>query len=194
MERMPKIFNEPVAMERVDTVALRRWIEVAVGEVLPDDDVAVDYLWELLMALPSPNIREIYRQMKEFLGDDTRRILYQMWQMMVTQQYESGRSGREKTAVEEEEAKQTVKQAERKDKHYSRQWRGERLRQKRERERLPGRDRLSVRDRLPARDRQPARDRYPARDRPPVKQSAKPPAKHTSSPPSRSRLNDINRF
>lgn len=83
--KFPKIFKRKVLMSKVNSQIAKNWIEEKLKEQLPDDDIVVDYLWELLIVDDSPDIESIYFQMVDFLGEKEAKIYCEsMWSMLLS--------------------------------------------------------------------------------------------------------------
>lgn len=83
--RVPRIFREPVDMDKVNRPIIKRWITQQLDSLLPDDDIVLDYTLELLES-KNPNIKEIQLNLHGFLEDATPKFCKQLWEMLVAAQ------------------------------------------------------------------------------------------------------------
>lgn len=80
--KRPEIYNKKADPRRADLRAIKKWINNELQRLLPDDDIVIDYLVELIEA-DSPDIDYIDSQMAEFLGvKEGRRFCKQLWERM----------------------------------------------------------------------------------------------------------------
>lgn len=83
--RVPKIFKEPVDMTKVNRPIINRWITKKLDELLPDDDIILDYTLELLSS-DKPNIKEIQLNLNGFLEKNTGKFCKELWELLVAAQ------------------------------------------------------------------------------------------------------------
>lgn len=78
----PEIYSKRVDPHRTDLRAIKKWINNELQRLLPDDDIVIDYLIELI-EVDSPDIDYIDSQMAEFLGaKEGRKFCKQLWERM----------------------------------------------------------------------------------------------------------------
>ncbi|KAG5354489.1 Serine/arginine repetitive matrix protein 1 [Yarrowia sp. B02] len=83
--RVPKIFREQVDMTKVNRPIINRWITKKLDELLPDDDIILDYTLELLSS-DKPNIKEIQLNLNGFLEESTGKFCKELWELLVAAQ------------------------------------------------------------------------------------------------------------
>lgn len=78
----PEIYRKKADPHRTDLRAVKKWINNELQRLLPDDDIVIDYLIELIED-DSPDIDYIDSQMTEFLGaKEGRKFCKQLWERM----------------------------------------------------------------------------------------------------------------
>ncbi|OBA18054.1 PWI domain-containing protein [Metschnikowia bicuspidata var. bicuspidata NRRL YB-4993] len=84
-----RCFNVLVDVSKVSMSVIKQWMVKYLEEHLPDDDVAVEFIYELLVGAENnePEIRVIREQMNDFLGKDTSRAFcLELWQLLLSAQ------------------------------------------------------------------------------------------------------------
>lgn len=90
--RLPKIFNKkPSNYSNVKLPKFKPWILQQFSKHLPDDDIAIDYIYELLQNYDGvdtddgcPDIFGIYHQVTDFLGEeDSVKFCKQLWKLII---------------------------------------------------------------------------------------------------------------
>lgn len=110
--KYPRIFKSAVDMLKVNFDVIRRWIETIMNEQLPEDDIIIDYLCELLKADDHPNIRAIHTQMRDFLGDEeATKFCEKLWGHLLSAQED--KDGIPRELIEERIQQQKQRQMER---------------------------------------------------------------------------------
>lgn len=85
--KYPKKFSKNVNMEKVNFAVVEKWIGDTLNEQLPDDDVVIDYVSELLQAEDEPDIKMIHLQMQDFLGQEqAMKFCETLWDMLMSAQ------------------------------------------------------------------------------------------------------------
>ncbi|ODV81668.1 PWI domain-containing protein, partial [Suhomyces tanzawaensis NRRL Y-17324] len=86
--KYPKCFKTAVDISKVNLPVVKEWITDKINEQLPDDDIVIDYLYELLQANgDQPDIRGIQVQLNDFLGqDEARQFCEKLWKLMISAQ------------------------------------------------------------------------------------------------------------
>lgn len=88
--KYPKIFKQQVNINEVNFDIVKQWISNKINEQLPDDDIVIDYLCELLQAEENPDIKSIHIQMKDFLGDqESMSFCEKLWNLLLSAQQDS---------------------------------------------------------------------------------------------------------
>ncbi|CAH6722548.1 hypothetical protein CLIB1444_10S00936 [[Candida] jaroonii] len=80
---------------------IKKWFSTKLDEIIPDDDILVDYLEELLIKDHSPDIKDIYEQLKTFIGDDgqTMNFCKDLWALLLEAQ--DDKDGLPKSLIED---------------------------------------------------------------------------------------------
>lgn len=85
--KYPKKFSNKVSMAKVNFPVVEKWIGDTLNEQLPDDDVVIDYVSELLQAEDQPDIKMIHLQMQDFLGkEEAMKFCETLWDMLMSAQ------------------------------------------------------------------------------------------------------------
>ncbi|KAG7662535.1 uncharacterized protein J8A68_003954 [[Candida] subhashii] len=126
--KLPKCFKIKVDISKVDLLIIKRWIETKINLIIPNDDIIIDYIYELLLLSQDestttndsyPDIKSIQLQLVDFLGeDDSIRFCEELWNLLIEaqdsprgipksllpkQQHKQERVEKEKKGEEEEE-------------------------------------------------------------------------------------------
>ncbi|ODV67069.1 PWI domain-containing protein, partial [Hyphopichia burtonii NRRL Y-1933] len=81
--KLNKIFDIKVNISQVNFAIVKKWIFVQLNQILPDDDIVMDYLCEMLTQDENPDIKVIHLQMKEFMGeDDSKKFCKKLWLLL----------------------------------------------------------------------------------------------------------------
>ncbi|KAK7684727.1 hypothetical protein QCA50_011968 [Cerrena zonata] len=68
---------------KVNFAIVKKWIYEQLNQILPDDDIVMDYLCEMLTQDENPDIKVIHLQMKEFMGeDDSKKFCKKLWLLL----------------------------------------------------------------------------------------------------------------
>ena len=115
--KYPKIFDNKVNIKMVNMQVIRRWIYRQLSELLPDDDVVMEYACEMLQQEDEPDIKSIHLQMQDFLGsEESMKFCKGLWKLLCSAQED--REGIPPELVEEKkreyEEKQKLQQANKK--------------------------------------------------------------------------------
>ncbi|GEQ67373.1 hypothetical protein JCM33374_g1037 [Metschnikowia sp. JCM 33374] len=84
-----RCFETPVNISKVSLPIIKQWLTDRLGEQLPDDDVAVEFIYELLIGGENdePDIGAIREQMDDFLGKEKSRVFcLDLWQLLISAQ------------------------------------------------------------------------------------------------------------
>lgn len=82
-----KILKQHVDTTKVHLPIIKEWLEEEMQKHLPDDDIAVELIYEMLEGNKEPGAGEIQEQLQTFLGDDDGRVFcQQLWQLLVSAQ------------------------------------------------------------------------------------------------------------
>lgn len=85
--KYPKKFSKKVNMGKVNFAVVEKWIGDTLNEQLPDDDVVIDYVGELLQAEDEPDIKMIHLQMQDFLGQEqAMKFCETLWDLLMSAQ------------------------------------------------------------------------------------------------------------
>lgn len=85
--KYPRKFSKKVSMAKVNFPVVEKWIVDTLNEQLPDDDVVIDYVSELLQAEDQPDIKMIHLQMQDFLGkEQAMKFCETLWDMLLSAQ------------------------------------------------------------------------------------------------------------
>jgi len=85
--KYPRKFSKKVSMAKVNFPVVEKWIGDTLNEQLPDDDVVIDYVSELLQAEDQPDIKMIHLQMQDFLGkEQAMKFCETLWNMLMSAQ------------------------------------------------------------------------------------------------------------
>lgn len=83
--KLPKIFKQKVDIEKVNLEIIKTWLEKTLDELVPNDDILVDYTYELLQT--NPDIKYILQQLIEFLGEEEAvNFCEELWKLMISAQ------------------------------------------------------------------------------------------------------------
>lgn len=84
-KKFPKCFKTKVRISKVNMKVMKNWILEEVDKLLKDDDIVVDYLYELLIAEDEPDIKLIHLQMVDFLGEkDAIEFCTRLWDLLIS--------------------------------------------------------------------------------------------------------------
>lgn len=82
----PELFKKRVDSSKVNMLVLRRWVETELYRHLPNDDIAVGLVCELLLE-KSPDIDAIHEQLQDMLGKkESLRFCVALWEHMLSAQ------------------------------------------------------------------------------------------------------------
>lgn len=82
-----KILKQHVDTEKVNLPVLKVWLEEEMQKHLPDDDIAVEFIYEMLEGNKEPVASEIQEQLVTFLGEEEGRAFCQhLWQLLISGQ------------------------------------------------------------------------------------------------------------
>lgn len=87
--KYPKIFKETVNITKINKPYIKLVITKQLQPIVPDDDVLVNYIYELMVQDEEPNIKHIYSQLVEFLNDDAMEFCKQLWLALLHKQHQS---------------------------------------------------------------------------------------------------------
>lgn len=107
-----KLWKEPVDINKVKTEVIKDWISAHLQKLLPDDDVAVEFIFELLVSAENgrPDIQNIREQLNDFIGKEESDVFCgELWELLVDAQQNP--DGLPKKLVEER-ARKLEEQAE----------------------------------------------------------------------------------
>ncbi|KAM9912323.1 hypothetical protein OXX69_002680 [Metschnikowia pulcherrima] len=101
-----RCLNSKVDISKVSMSVIKQWMTEKLAEELPDDDVALEFIYELLVGAEneSPDIGAIREQMNDFLGKEkSRDFCISLWQLLLSAQVSPG--GIPQQLVDERKAK-----------------------------------------------------------------------------------------
>lgn len=82
--KLPKIFKQPVDVDRVNLDVIKTWLETKLDGLVPNDDILVDYTFELVQ---NKDISYIHQQLVEFLGEEESvEFCRELWTLMISAQ------------------------------------------------------------------------------------------------------------
>lgn len=82
-----KVLKQHVDTTKINLPILKVWLEEEMQKHLPDDDIAVELIYEMLEGNREPSASEIQEQLVTFLGeDDGRAFCSQLWQLLISGQ------------------------------------------------------------------------------------------------------------
>lgn len=106
-KKFPKVFKIKVDISKVNMKVMKNWITAELDKILKDDDIVVDYLYELLVAGNEPNIKQIHLQMIDFLGEEeSLTFCKKLWELLIGGSQDEGGIAKE---LIEEKRKEIVK-------------------------------------------------------------------------------------
>lgn len=84
----PKCYKTKVDITKVNLDVIKEWINQVISEQLPDDDIVIDYIYELLVANENfPDIISIQVQLKDFLGEsEAKTFCERLWNLLISAQ------------------------------------------------------------------------------------------------------------
>ncbi|SGZ56391.1 CIC11C00000002933 [Sungouiella intermedia] len=105
--KTPSTFKKPVDISKVNLPVIKVWLEDTIHEQLPEDDIAVEFIYELLKSEESLAIDTIREQMNDFLGERESLIFCEsLWKLLLSAQ-------KDKDGIPEQLLEQRKKQLER---------------------------------------------------------------------------------
>lgn len=105
--KMPSVFKKPVDMSKVNLPVIKVWLEETIHEHLPEDDIAVEFIYELLKSEELLNVEDIQEQMNDFLGEkESLEFCEKLWKLLLSAQ-------KDKDGIPEQLLEQRKKQLER---------------------------------------------------------------------------------
>lgn len=84
-----KLFATSVNMRNINIKVIKRWLSDRIQRELPDDDVAVEFIFELLVGADDdqPSIAEIREHMDDYLGEvNSLQFCRELWSLLVSGQ------------------------------------------------------------------------------------------------------------
>ncbi|CUM68256.1 uncharacterized protein PRCAT00005977001 [Priceomyces carsonii] len=85
--KYPKSFKRKVDISKVNTAVIKDWIGKKLDEQLPDDDIVVAYICELLENNREPDIKSLHLQIKAFLGnEESLELCDELWKLLLSAQ------------------------------------------------------------------------------------------------------------
>ncbi|KAK6463790.1 kinase-like domain-containing protein [Scheffersomyces coipomensis] len=87
-KKFPKCYKVKVNIGKVNLEVIKEWISKTINEQLEDDDIVIDYIYELLQSGESnPDIKALQLQVQEFLGaDEARKFCEKLWNLLISAQ------------------------------------------------------------------------------------------------------------
>lgn len=83
--KLPKIFKQEVDIDKVNLEVIKSWLEKKLDELVPNDDILVDYTYELIQN--KSEIKYIHQQLIEFLGEEEAvNFCQELWKLMISAQ------------------------------------------------------------------------------------------------------------
>lgn len=81
------LFKKPVDISKVNLPVIKTWMEQTIHEQLPDDDIVVEFIYEMLQSEEKPDIKAIQEQMTNFLGEEESLIFCkELWSLLLSGQ------------------------------------------------------------------------------------------------------------
>lgn len=81
------LFKKPVDISKVNLPIIKTWMETTIQEQLPDDDIVVEFIYEMLQAEDQPDIKAIKEQMDDFIGkDESLKFCEELWALLLSGQ------------------------------------------------------------------------------------------------------------
>lgn len=85
--KTPSLFKQPVDISKVNRSIIEEWIGQTMQEQLPDDDVAVEFVCELLFGQEQPDIAAVQEQLTTFLNAlESRKFCEELWKLLLSAQ------------------------------------------------------------------------------------------------------------
>lgn len=86
---LKKLLKEPVDIAKVNIDVVKPWITTQLEKILPDDDVAVGFILELVFGTEygNPSVTSIAEQLQDFVGkEESDLFCLNMWQLLLDAQ------------------------------------------------------------------------------------------------------------
>lgn len=81
------LFKKSVDITKVNLPIIKTWMETTIQEELPDDDIVVEFIFEMLQAEDQPDIKAIREQMDDFIGkDESLKFCEELWSLLLSGQ------------------------------------------------------------------------------------------------------------
>lgn len=81
------VLKKPVDTSKVNLDVVKIWLEETINEYLPDDDIVVEFIYELLKQDDKPDIHVIQEHMDGFLGpEDSLKFCEELWRLLLSGQ------------------------------------------------------------------------------------------------------------
>lgn len=101
------LFKKRVDTSKINLPVIKAWLEVTIHEHLPEDDIAVEFIYELLESEELLRVETIQEQMNGFLGEkDSLEFCENLWKLLLSAQ-------KDKDGIPEQLLEQRKKQLER---------------------------------------------------------------------------------
>lgn len=85
--KTPLSYKKQVDTTKVNLPVIKGWIEEQLNEQLPEDDIAAEFIYELIAGEENPDIKAIENQVDEFLGKkESRSFCKQLWKHLLSAQ------------------------------------------------------------------------------------------------------------
>lgn len=82
--KTPLSYKKQVDTTKLNLPVIKRWIEEQLNEQLPEDDIAPEFIHELVAGEENPDIIAIESQVDEFLGKkESRSFCKQLWKLLL---------------------------------------------------------------------------------------------------------------
>ena len=83
-----KLFDQDVDVSKVNFLVIRNWIATTINEIIPDDEIIIDYICELLTGEGTkPDIRAIQTHLVSFIGEnEAKKFCRSLWKLLLSAQ------------------------------------------------------------------------------------------------------------
>lgn len=83
--KRPLAFKKKVDISKVNLKIIKQWLDETMQKQLPDDDIVVEFVYELLS--DEPDILAIQEQMNNFLGEEeSLKFCEELWKLLLSAQ------------------------------------------------------------------------------------------------------------
>lgn len=79
-------YDERIDLSKVDHPSMKEWIRSTLSSLIPDDEIIIEYTYELLFASDDPDISSLKQNLSPFLDDKTLNFCKKLYKLLILAQ------------------------------------------------------------------------------------------------------------